>query len=223
MHLPGGVRVVSNGVVSNGNEWGEFLEAIGKKMTDYVGDDAAVNQQIRAAYLKYIVGKFRDAYGDRAKDAFYVYMQNFTGSGNLTSAIALLPLHCDANNPNIPSGGAFGGALEKASRHIAMTMDENFNATYDIVYDSSESTVRLLDEEYIRENMGQLPPRYSGNSVMVTAIRSYIPAAYNPEAADPWDQRGQRGKQETHCSFIVSHGNSPAAGGPASQPSPPTT
>jgi hypothetical protein len=193
MVLPNDVRVVSK------KDRGSFYEAIGKK-------DSGGEYQFQKDYLEYLVGQFKKAYGKNAKNAFYVYMQNFTGSGNSMSCIALLANRC--NVPDLDSIGV-GSLTQCADRRITVTMDENFNATYDVVFDMSW---RKEHADYIKQcrSNGTYPQWYDENAVMVTTVRAYIPAAHNSDASDPYDQRGQNGRQETHTSVIVSRPPKPA-------------
>jgi hypothetical protein len=203
IHLPKGVHVISN---RNGGE--EYLAA-----TKAQAKEAQAGEYDRTEYLKYLVGQFEQAYGDKAADAFYVYLQNFTGAPNLTTIESYSVPDIEGANRNLfGESGTLNNVMGCGSRRVTMTMDESFNATYDITRDASYDVVHSHGK--IRNDPGALAlkaiPSYNENTVMVMAVRSFIPAAHNPAATDPWDQRGQNGKQETHCSFIVSHGT-PAA------------
>ncbi|MDR2720899.1 MAG: hypothetical protein LBB15_01245 [Puniceicoccales bacterium] len=201
MNLPNGVRVAGN---RNGGE--EFLR------------ETEASQYTEKNYLKYVTEKFKAAYGDGAKDAFYVYLQNFTASGNTVPFAAGFRLHCpelleemwpSSKNSESFSALFMNALINHADRHVEMAMDENFNATYNILYDMPRRAES-------RENFGSLiaamkgvnvdpPPWYGGNAALVASVRSYIPAAHNPNASDPWDQRGQHDKQETYTAFILSN------------------
>jgi hypothetical protein len=201
MVLPNDVRVVSN------EDREKFYKEIGKL-------DGGNDNQFQIDYLKYLVGQFKKAYGSRARNAFYVYMQNFTGPGNSMVCIGTL-----ANRCTIPDFTFTGVNLSvsQATRRLTMVMDENFNATYDVVYDMSlrKENAALVEEFKVR---GEYPQWYDGNAVIVATARVHIPAAYNPDASDPYDQRGQKGKQETHTSVIASYPPKPAQSSGTEEP-----
>ncbi|MDR1255311.1 MAG: hypothetical protein LBJ94_00045 [Puniceicoccales bacterium] len=187
MHLPNGVEVIGNG--DGGDRYCQETGA-----GEYDG----------ANYTRYLLGKFKEAYGEKALAAFYVYLQNFTGSGNLVSCIALAPLRFGRDNL-VPF---FGNLMNQAARSVTMRMDENFNATYDIVYDMSTSEC----SDYINSHAAgfEMPPEYSKNSTIVAVASSTIPAAYDPNGANVYEQHKQykqhedNGRQETYLSFIAS-------------------
>jgi inhibitor of KinA sporulation pathway (predicted exonuclease) len=185
--LPNGVRIVGN---TFDVEFVRFFKELGIER-------GSTTEDSRAIYLEYIIDQFKEAYGDKARDAFYVYLQNYTGSGNLFTGAPFVPMKANY------SSNDFGPSVSNASRDVAMTMDEDFNATYDIVYDMSDSITKLLSQ-----NRYSLPPWYNENTTMVVSAHGYIPAVRNL-GSDPLDQRGQRSKQETNVSFIVSHGTPP--------------
>jgi hypothetical protein len=190
MILPKNVCVIGNGK----KDREKFYKEIGKT---YIGNE----DEFRRDYLRYLAGKFIQAYGENAKNAFYVYMQNFTGSGNSISCISLL-----TNRYTVPDFRREGVDLleQWAPRPVTMVMDENFNATYDVVCDMSW-TREIADSIEEKKVEKFYPEWYDENAVMVATVRTHIPAAHNPGVSDSYDQRGQKGKQETHMSFIASH------------------
>jgi hypothetical protein len=169
-------------------------------------------------YIKYILNQFKKAYGDRALQAFYVYMQNFTGSGNTSHGLVALGsiIQVQENSSNFTI--ASNGINSYGERYVTMTMDENFNVTYHVVADITPKRYKelLLDDE--RRNNNQLElidikdPNLlfdlNENGVAVVVIHSYIPAAYNPNGTnwyEQYDQRPNKGKQETNMSIIISN------------------
>ncbi|MDR0679933.1 MAG: hypothetical protein LBF42_02765 [Puniceicoccales bacterium] len=205
MNLPRKVKVVGN---MNGIP---DIPDVLKKTED--GD------QNKKMYIKYILNQFKKAYGDRALQAFYVYMQNFTGSGNTSHGLAAIQNITRVQENSSDLTIASNGINSYGERYVTMTMDENFNVTYHVVEDITPKEYKelLLNDER-RNNNNQLKlidikdPNLlfdlSENGVAVVVIHSYIPAAHNPDGAnlyDQYDQRPNKGKQETNMSIIVSN------------------
>jgi hypothetical protein len=224
MTLPGEISVSGNGKCGHNPHIKGYFQEIygdpiveretGRKVKFYKGDRECVYD--KKEYLKYLLGKFKKAYGDKALQAFYVYMQNFTGSGNTSHGAAAFMVIVGENLSNLYA--VINGTNLHGERHVTMTMDENFNATYDIIFDIMPETYKeLLRNDERRKNTSGLEGidmndphlifNFDANEVVVVAIHSYIPAAHNTDGADlyeQYDQRPNRGKQETNMSIIVS-------------------
>jgi hypothetical protein len=186
MQLPNNVKVVSN------RDGGKRFREAGKEYD-------------RKEYTKYILNQFKAAYGESALPAFLVYMQNFTGTANSLTCYGSLLKPYMADDPDLASlvGNLVGGA----ERDVKVVMDEYFNATYEVVCDMATEKCREKVAESVR---ARAMPGYDENSyIAVTAITSYIPAAHNPDGGsvyEKYDQRGQRGRQKTHMTFLASFG-----------------
>jgi hypothetical protein len=186
MQLPNNVQVISNKDEGRG-----YCEATGGGEKKYD----------RKEYTKYILNQFREAYGESALPAFLVYMQNFTGTGNSVTCFGLLQtsfIDCGLNQ-------FIGQLTYGAGRDVKVKMDENFNATYEMVFDMTTESCREAVAELVSTSV---PPGYNKNSsIVVAVIKSYIPAAHNPNGGDVYeryDQRRQNGRQETHMTFLAS-------------------
>ncbi|MDR3274267.1 MAG: hypothetical protein LBS87_02985 [Puniceicoccales bacterium] len=192
MQLPNGIQVISN---RGGGK--RFREETGGNEKKYDGKE----------YTKYILNQFREAYGDKALPAFLVYMQNFTGSGNSLTCFGLIPRSYMADDPNLCTFVI--NLVSAAGRDVKMEMDGNFNATYEMVFDMTTESCREAVAELVSTSV---PPGYDENSSIVAAVKSSIPAAHNPDGKsvyEKYDQRGQRGKQKTHMTFLASFGPKP--------------
>jgi hypothetical protein len=185
--LPNGVKILSNRGESNS----EYCEEMGKPYD-------------QAKYLKYMLDKFKAAYGttDEAIKAFKVFVQNFTGSGNTLEAIATkIYNNMPENSQLMMRAMNLLGAFRGQENYVHATqMDKDFGIRLNIIVCASkEGEIETLNQRTISG------PRLSKGDMFAITISSYIPAARNATM----DQRGQRGAQTTH--FTMMHSFQPNA------------
>jgi hypothetical protein len=188
--LPNGVEILSN--FGGGNS--EYCTETGKPHDD---------PKYSIEYLKYMLNKFREAYGDtdKAVKAFKVFVQNSTGVGN-TFAHIVDPI---IRKGNERMGTAQGPlyclfvceTLQMCRSQPSMQMDENFNIRFNVSACRFGEGVQQFNEG--KEGSFELPK----DTIFGITINSYIPAAIN----DTMDQCGQGGKQTTTFGMIESFSN----------------
>ncbi|MDR1233146.1 MAG: hypothetical protein LBJ75_02720 [Puniceicoccales bacterium] len=183
--LPNGVEISSN---------------FGNVNSEYCKNTGGTFDQ--AEYLKYILGQFKEAYGDtgEAAKAFKVFVQNFTGTGN-TFAIRnqiMGQKMAETNNLNkaLFYDGLVSHSVESHRSQSTIRMDEGFNMEVNI-------TACMSDKGSIQQLNKKTNSSFNEDTIFGITISTHIPAVIS----DSMDQRGQEGKQTTNFGIIESFGN----------------
>ncbi|MDR1173679.1 MAG: hypothetical protein LBK24_02705, partial [Puniceicoccales bacterium] len=192
--LPNGVEILSNfGEKEDlvyGRERSEYREMTGKPFD-------------KAEYLKYILDKFKEAYGntDEAAKAFKVFVQNFSGSGNTVGNIMdrLAKEETTCPGDYFQRLAVVNEMFRCCLQQPTMRMDKNFNITLNINACLSGEKVNEINQHLVEGGDETI----NENIMIGATVSTYIPAVIS----DSMDQRGQHGKQTTTFGVIASFGN----------------
>jgi hypothetical protein len=187
--LPNGVEILSNFRGANS----EYCKSTGKPFD-------------RAEYLRYMLDRFKEAYGDTdtAVKAFKVFVQNFTGTGNTFGMLTKIPLQKEAETKDYKEAMSYGAlvssAVQDCRSQSTMRMDKGFNIDLNITACISGEKIKQFNENNKRSS--EIIP-FSEDTIFGITISSHIPAVRN----DAMDQRGQNGQQTTNFEILESLGN----------------